>query len=351
NPMKITTRLTRTAAGVAVAALAATGLSLAAAPAQAAEPVFSQLTLEHSVSSYLQEIKSGPGCTFWTPDTSKVPGDIPMLANTTKSSSLSFSQEASNKVDQTDGLKITGSEQGTARATTQGSNPKSIELSFAGKAQVAANPKTPESKACSAAPSVDMTFRYVFTSTQPLWATLSYTKAGPSYAEAWISAQSSDESEELYGWASKGSGSSTIYLPAGSYSGYVAGNPSMSRTAKSKTISASGNVKITFAPVGSAISGPSGKAQSYAALAKTRSCSTHTLSAKLTTSSKKIKRISKVSFSVNGKTVKTLRGKAVKRGKAVILRLNDGSPASVKTTVRFKTGKSYSATANYRACS
>jgi len=211
------------------------------------------------------------------------------------------------------------------------------------------------STGCRARPFAALRFNYRFTIAKPMWATLSYTKTGGSYVEAYVSGSSNPGDagsyEELYGWSSKGQGSSTVYLPAGAYQGYVQGEPGLTAYATSTVVHDSkGSVKIDLAPAGSAITLPSGSAQSYARLGKARSCTTHTLPAALTSDSTRIKKISRVSFAVNGTTVKSLKGTSIKRGLAIKIPIADSVKASVKTTVTLKNGDKRTATASYRAC-
>jgi len=334
--------LTRLAAAFAVAALASGGLALAAAPAQAA-PVFSELVLRHAA-----DLNWSGGACKTSNQVDDLPDQITMTENTSVASHAMISETVSSIPAPADKVDATATVVGTAKTSTRNGLPQSVEIAFrgAGKTVAAQGPSD-----CGAEPWASLKLQFAFTLTQPMWVTLSYTKAGSvkTILDLWEKNGAPEEFLDSRLW--KGTGSSTLLLPAGSYGGYVDAQSYMATSTVTKTVGGSGIAKMTFAPVGSASKAPSGKAQGYAALGKARSCSTHTLPAKLTTSSKKIKRIAKVSFAVNGKTVKTLRGKAVKRGARVSLRLSDGASASVKTTVRFKSGKSYTAKASYRPCS
>ena len=55
-------------------------------------------------------------------------------------------------------------------------------------------------------------------------------------------------------------------------------------------------------------------------------------------------------FAVNGKTVKTLTGRAVKRGLSLKLKLSATQQAAVTTTLKLKSGSTRTAKAVYRAC-
>ncbi|MBN9612901.1 MAG: hypothetical protein J0H64_05485 [Actinobacteria bacterium] len=340
--MNTKNRVSRAIAAATIVALASGGLLVAAAPAQAA-PIFDALTVQHYgwVDTY--------GPCGGSAGVSDIPADLTIPENGSRHTQVAVSKDRVNNGDAQDTLSSAAAISGTASAISAGGVPTSVRLDFSGTVKAFAG-KAPS--ACYMNANAKLKFNFSFTITRPMWATLSYAKGGLAYAEAFIfNNADGNDYEDLYGRAWKSSGSTTTLLPPGEYGGYLIAWDYQENIRTTLKKAGSGTVKISFAPAGSAVSGPSGKAQSYAALGKTRSCSTHALPAKLTTSSKKIKRIKKITFSVNGKTVKTLRGKAVKRGKAVTLRLGDGSPASVKTTVRLSNGKTLTAKANYRACS
>ena len=334
--------LIRAASALAVAALTAGGLALASAPAQAA-PVFSELMLRHSA-----DLNWSGGACKTSNRTDDLPDQITMTENASVASHASVSETVGSIPTPADKVDATASVVGTAKTTTRNGRPQSVELAFRVTGGTVAS-QGPSS--CGAEPWASLKLQFEFTLAQPMWVTLSYTKTGSAKAilDLWEKYGAPEEYLDSTLW--KGTGGTTVLLPAGSYAGYVDGQSYMATSTVTKSVTGSGTARIAFAPVGSAIIGPSGKAQSYATLATARSCATHTLPAKLTTSSKKIKRIKKISFAVNGTTVKTLRGKAVKRGRTVSLRLSDGSPATVTTTVRLTNGKTRTAKANYRACS
>ncbi|MBN9613650.1 MAG: hypothetical protein J0H64_09390 [Actinobacteria bacterium] len=338
--MNFTHHLARTTASIAVAALAAAGLAVTATSAHATG-AFDKLTLQHAAA-----VNWGGTCKTnnYSDD---VPDQITMTEGAAVSSHASVAERVASVANGNDYVDATASVTGTAKATGQAGQPRSVELSFHGSGSTTASQG---GSSCAAEPWASLKLRFELTLAQPMWATLSYSKIGAARAnlELGDKFQSPDEYLDSIHW--KGSGSTTVLIPAGEYIGYVDGQTYMVASKVTKSMTGSGTVKMTFTPAGSAVSGPSGKAQSYAALGAARNCTVHALPAKLTTSAKKIKRIKKISFAVNGKTVKTLRGTKIRRGLAVILRLNDGSPVSVNTTVRLKNGASYTARANYRPC-
>jgi len=334
-------------AAAAAAALALTGIGALAAPAQAAGP-FELLSVDHDSAVFTD------GSCTWQPTVMHTPDPHAISANTSLTTKISGSTSGVGVSGAGDQMRFTIAETSTVTSSTKNGAPQSLRLSYAGSAATAA---TAGASTCKIGAWAESAFSFRVTVTRPTWATLSLEKAPGSYLTAEIHATnldapgSDDTLAKLYGGAAKVSGSSsTILLPSGTYEGELRSHTYLNETAVSRSVSTRGSAAVAFAAAGSAVSGPSGKAQSYAALGSARSCSTGTLAAKITTSKTRAKAIRSVKFAVNGKTVKTLTGRAVKRGLGLKLKLSATQQASVTTTVKLKSGSTRTAKAVYRAC-
>jgi len=337
----------RCAAALALAALMAGSATAAPAASAADAPVraFSELSFDHRVTTWTDSACRGELGSEVSPK------DVLLADNGTATSSASRSETFSPLAAAPDTIGISVSQKATARSAARNGAPALLQVDFSGQARTA-----PSSTAasCNAGGMVRASLRFTFTIKKSLWVTLSYTKKGTAFAEAYIYGTDGDRPyEDLFGHLFKGSGSTTALLPPGEYSGYVQGQTHLPVTSAAKSLPASGTVKMAFAEPGTAIVAPSGTAKSYVGLGAARSCAAHVLPAKLTSSSKRIRSVSKVTFAVNGKTVKTLRGKQVKRGLAIKLPVRDDVRASVRVTVTPKKGKgkTRTVTASYRPCS
>lgn len=333
-------------AGAVAAALALTGLALAS-PAQAAVP-FELLSVDHDSAVFTD------GNCSWQAPVMHTPDPHTIAANTSLTTKISGSASGMGVSGSGDQMRFTIAETSTVTSSTRNGAPQSLRLSYAGSATTAA---TGGASTCKIGAWVESAFSFRVTVTRPTWVTLSLEKAPGSYLTAEIHATdldapgSDDTLARVFGGAAKVSGSSsTILLAAGSYEGVLRSHTYLDETSVSRAVSTRGSAAVAFAAAGSAVSGPSGKAQSYAALGPARSCATGTLAAKITASTTRAKAIGSVRFAVNGKTVKTLKGRAVARGLSLKLKLPATRQASVKTTVKLKSGATRTAAAVYRAC-
>jgi len=328
-----------------IALLAGPAVVVPSSPALAAGPTpsFSELLLSHHVSTWNAETAlcaDGP-VVRQLPDEADLPEGKLVTANVSQKQTFSH--------DDHDSLTFDISQNATARSATAGGLPRSVRLDFAGRGSAVSRQPT---SVCLGNALASSTIAFTFRTAAPLWATLSYAKAGKSYAEAYLysTADGSRPYEELYGYGLKSSGSTTVLLPPGEYSGYVTGQTFLPETRTSKSTAANGSVQIAFDRTGSPTAAPAGNAKGYAAFGAARSCAAHILPARLTSSSKRIKAVSRVTFAVNGRTVKTLKGRQLKRGLAVKLPIRDDAAAAVRATVKLKNGKTRTLAAGYRAC-
>ncbi|WGX97823.1 hypothetical protein [Nocardioides sp. L-11A] len=331
---------TRVLTGGLAAALAAGSLLAAPTPAQAA-PVFTQL----DVDPYASTSNSG-ACTNTGPAAPATPA-VPLGEDGAPvATSLVTTAQYTANGDPSDIMTNTSTLQATSSATTAGGLPKSITTSFTGTITATASKGT---SICSVRSTSGVEVGFELTTSVALWATLSVHHKGPGYIEAYIDSDTGDPYHDLYGHSLDGGGSTTVLLPPGSYSGYVEGDAGGSRNTNASA-SASGTASITFAVPGSTSAAPSGKAGKYVALPGTRNCAAHSGTATLTTKKKRIKQIDKVTFTVDGKKAATLKGKKLKKGRAVALPLVDSAAADLGATVLLKNGKKRTVEASYLAC-
>ena len=336
--------LTRTRLlGAGLAAALTAGTLLAAPPAAQAAPVFTQL----ETSPYYYSSYSGT-CTN-DGSTGSVPAGVPLAENGTPvAAAVSSTGKYYATGNPADKITNTSTLQATAMATAAAGQPASVKVDFSGT--ITADAVNPTS-ACNVYAPAGLEVDFGFTLTQPMWATLKITRKGSVYAEAYIydNVTPNDPEQDLYGKYLDGTGTSTVLLPPGTYSGYVEGDV-RKQTNMDFSGTGSGSASITFAPVGSASKAPSGKASKYVALPGTRACATHNATSTLTTKKKLLKQIDKVTFTVNGKKAATLKGKKLKKGKSVALALADNAAADITATVALENGKKKTVSASYLAC-
>ncbi|MDQ6523472.1 hypothetical protein RB608_07685 [Nocardioides sp. LHD-245] len=322
------------------AALAAGSLLAAPAPAPAA-PVFTQI----EVDPYASEGLTG-ACTNTGPALPATPVTVLNENGTSLATSLTTTAQYTANGDPTDVMTNTATLQASSSASTAGGLPQSITTSFSGTVSATASKGA---STCDVRSVAGVEVDFEFTTAVPLWATLSVHHKGPGYVEAYIDQDIGDGYHELYGRSLDGGGSTTVLLPPGTYSGYVEGDSGRNANAN-VSASVSGKASITFALPGSTSAAPSGKASKYVALPGARACGTHNATATLTAKKKALKQVKKVTFTVDGKKAATLKGKKLKKGRAVALPLVDSAAAELGATVLLKNGKERTVDASYLAC-
>lgn len=333
-------RSLRLATAVAMGVLGAS--VLAVAPAEASTN-FSSNTFDKGMRL--------PGCTGYsvTGSTgSTAPANAPLAPNaaptTTSwagSNTLTETSTPSNVATQTWSMRA------TASATTSGAIPKSVNLSWAANYSLTA----PAGATCSGEPDIYTSNNFAFTTTTPLLVTMTYHKSAHSYAETYIeSSTNNGVYEDVYGEGLSGTQTNTVYLPAGTYDGYVEGDLEQ-RGFGTGSLASTGSANITFAVPGSAVSGPSGRAAAYVAMAKSVTCSTGSLHTTITRSLTYEHQISRVVYAVNGRVVRQVYGTGVKPGLAVNLTgIRSTSTTRAVVTVYLKNGTHVSEAATYRPC-
>ncbi|GAA3531074.1 hypothetical protein [Nocardioides daeguensis] len=329
--------------GAGLTAALTAGALLATPPAAHAAPVFTTVEVDPAVQSAL----SAGACTATTPPPG-TPATVPLTENgPAVATNLTATRSYVANGDPADTLTTTATLAASSRATTAGGLPQSITTSFTGSFQSVA--AKPGGSTCTANALAQIQVAFEFTLAQPMWLSWTQHHKGPAYTDVYIYDDNGDPYEDHYGLGWDSSSAGTIYLVPGTYRGYL--ESEISRTSSTSTsLPMSGSAALNFAPIGSASKAPSGKAGKYVALPGARSCATHNATATLTAKKKQVKQIEKVTFSVNGKKAATLKGKKVKKGKAVVLPLADNAAADITATVVLDNGKKKTVSAGYLAC-
>lgn len=187
-----------------------------------------------------------------------------------------------------------------------------------------------------------------FTVTRPQWFTLSASAkvSGSAHLDTNLLR---DDAETGLQVGNDGSGSTTVYLAPGRYSfEAVADLLLYASRPERRTGSVSGSVHATWAAVGSAASGQSGRAGRFVTFAAARDCGRGTLGATL--SSRLRKKAKRVDLLVNGQRRVTLKRKRLAARSATLTGLPATSRVTVTTVVTPKKGKRLTATRSYLAC-
>ncbi len=335
---------TATLAGISAAAIC--GMALVAAPAQA-----TTVYQDPVLSTGIEIGPSGSTTCHVISQAANQPTDpIGLGDNDAKSVTLSGTTLMEPTLGAGTSITAKSTLKLTTKTTTLGGSPRSIRLSGSSTTSTV----SAVGNTCQSRSTAHGTVEVGFALSQGYWATLKHSSRGAFTAMASLGGggSSGDDSHGTVtgSFSLSGSGSTTVFLPAGNYGASLQAGAEAPFTEKSRSSTGSGTVTITFAAAGSAASKPTGSALGYTSLGAARSCSTHGLSAGVTSSTTRFRQLSRVSWSVNGTTVKSLKGSSLKRGLKVRLPISDASRASVKTTVVFKTGKSATAKASYLAC-
>lgn len=336
-------RTTRALHGSLAAALAgAFLLTVNTAPAHAA-PGFTEVESDPYAGGYL----NGGACSSSGASHPSIPA-VPITENgaavtSTATASTTYAADG----DPTDTVTTTATIKTTARATSSGGRPTSVTMTYSGTVQSVASKATSACTVLTYA-GVDSDFR--FTITTPTWATMTATRKGHGYTEVYLYDVNSDGYEDLYGRNLDGTSTSTVYLPAGTYAGYLEAEARTTGGNKTFTASMSGRASLKLAPAGSASAVPAGTAKKHVTLPTARNCGANNAAVKLTTKKKRVKKIERVTYTVNGRKAATLKGKKVRKGRTVALRVPAAAPATIKATVTLKNGKKRTVQATYLAC-
>lgn len=326
----------RGAAGLALGALAATGLASVPAPAQAAvSDAWVSTSLDvHDDSSNVDCVESltgdSPDSIAWSDNGVTV----------TQAYGESGTITAPGEV-----TAMTASGTTSVTATPLGAGPASITARST--LAVTAVPSTPAT-VCDGHATGSGEVDGDFVLPQPMWATVTLTGKGAGGGDAGGSLSLSVTDGSFYTQATKRStGTTTVLLPAGNvdleFDAWAdAYADEVGRNAASIVVEA----KIDLQPLGAA-SAVSGKGGSYTVFGA-RDCATGNIAAAITKKAKK--KAKQVVITVNGAKVAKFKGKKLKK-RTLVLPAAPSSAAEVVATITLKNGKKVTVTRSYLACS
>ncbi|GAA1540115.1 hypothetical protein [Nocardioides humi] len=326
----------RSAVGLALGALAATGLASVPSPAQAA-------VSNAWVNVYADVHDDAGGSCVATP-TGSSPSDVAWSDNGL-TVTHSYAETGTVTAPGNDVTTMSSSATSSVSSTPLGAAPATIKAT--GSVSASAVPNTPAT-VCDGHASASTDVDGDFVLPQPMWATVTVTGTGTggAYTGGYVEIDLPDGS--LYLQATKRSqGTVTALLPAGSVGVSVetwidAYGGEAGRNTGSFAISA--NIDLQPVGAGSAVSG---KGKAYAQFGA-RDCATGNISAAITKKAKK--KAKQVLVKVNGAKVAKLKGKKLKK-RTLVLPAAPGSAAEVTATIKLKNGKKVTVTRSYLACS
>jgi hypothetical protein len=341
------TRSIRPAAALAALALAGSALAFTAPAAQAA-PVFTSADLTSSFFGH------SDGSCSTDSETGSTPLNLPVTEN---GPAVSGSQSVNATVSDgaLDSQTGTAAISATGSVSSVGTNLKSMSLTATGVHSVTQS--LPVS-ACAIHFATSVELDYDFVVTQPGFLNVNLKNRGPGqYSEFYIEMETPTSSpyHDIYGEGLAFDSSTRVYLPAGTYTGYLYGQSGLDDVATATSGSGSSSVTATFNAAGSQTAAVSGKGKKYVTLPSARSCTTDSLNPTIVNKKKKANQIKQVKFFVNDKLVKKV--KTPDKGDAVTVPVADDQAADLVASVKLfpkkkgKPGKVYEVSASYEACS
>jgi hypothetical protein len=296
---------------------------------------------------------NGPASCNLAQNPVSTPGNAPVVENGPATTvNASNSGTLTNQGDGTDTISFATQATVTGKMTSVGGNPDTLDLSASGTVQATASK-----------PVSDCSFRgysygdldFEFTLTQPGFLDVTLDASKHTYSEFYLYDDAGNAYVELYGYRLQFSGTQRVYLPAGTYGGYLESDASV---AEVRSTLASTPVHTTihadFDLVGAQTAAPVGKATKYVTLPGARSCATDSLDAAVTAKKKKAEKIKQVKFYVNGalaaKTKKPKKGTVVKVPVAAKAQADLRAVVTEVKKKNGKPGKTYEVEASYEAC-
>ncbi|TQK73025.1 hypothetical protein [Nocardioides sp. SLBN-35] len=326
----------RSAVGLALGALAVTGLASVPSPASA---VATNAYVEADGGFYAQAgtcTEAGDGAN--PADVPWSDNGVPVTNQVAKSGTISNNDNAADITD------VAVSSKATVTSTPLGtSGPATIQATGTASASVA--PRL-GSSGCSPYAYASGYVRGDATLPAPMWVTI--TGTGTGRGSSYLEIDTVDGYIEL-NTADRSAGTVTALLPAGPISlyYYVSTNAyldAQTPTARSRSVSSTFTAVLEPLGNGSAVAG---KGKSYVSL-DARSCPTGTVAVSLTKKAKKKAKL--VEIKVNGaKKGKKFQGKKLKK-RTVAIAAPPASDATIVATITLKNGKKVTVTRSYKAC-
>jgi hypothetical protein len=205
---------------------------------------------------------------------------------------------------------------------------------------------------------IDLTFE--FTVTHPGFLTLTTKNAGDAYGEVYVykynpsAPDDTDPYVDTYGTGLKFNATTKVYLPVGTYRGYLEGQ-AYKYSKSSYSLTGTSTMHADFNVAGTQTAAVAGKGKKYVTLPSARSCATHAVTSSITGKKKAAKQIKQVTFFVNDAKVKKV--KTPKKGAIVTLPVADDQTADVTAEIKLvpkkkgKPSKVVEVSASYEACS
>ncbi|GAA3525122.1 hypothetical protein [Nocardioides daeguensis] len=329
----------RTAACVAVAAIAAGGL--ASIPSSALATVDYTTVGGRTYAS--ASIPSGQTYTCNRSGTADGSNNVTWTDNgvpVTRSFATSTTFTRSNATTDKTTVQTSGSATVTATPVSTGAAPATIT----GSASVTASATSAlASTGCTVYGDAYRRAEGGFTLTQPMWATISGSGDGTGRGSVYVYDETSQTGIEL---GPRASGSTTVLLPAGEVGVSFGADVYVSASGtREEAASYSGTFRIDLQPVGAA-GAVDGKGAGYVQLGA-RDCATGTVAAVVTKKAKKKAR--SVLVRANGAKVAKLKGKKLKPTMLAVP-ANRLAPVTVSAKVALKNGKKATVTRSYLAC-
>ena len=247
----------------ALAALALTGSVLAlTAPAAQAAPVFTTADLTSSFFGHSDGVCNDVSNT----ETGSTPLNVPVVEN---GPAVSGSQSVSASINDgaADSQTAIGAISGTASVSSVGTNLKAINFNASGQYAVTQPLAT---SACAIHFGTSIQLSYEFVVTQPGFLNVNLKNRGPGqYTELYLQMNTPTTSpyHDIYGQGLSFDASTRVYLPAGTFEGYVYGETGADDVATATTASGTSSINATFAVAGSQTEAVSGKGKKYVTLA------------------------------------------------------------------------------------
>ncbi len=325
------TLVRRGAVGLALGALALTGMATTPAPASAAL----EFASVYSAGSF-NGTQDQCTATADSPDPASVPWVDNGVAVTSQASKTGTITKNDNPADKS---TATTSGSATISSSPLGTGaPATITVS--GSAAATMTPAA--GTACSPGANGSASAYGGFTLPAPTWVTINGNANGNGDAEFRV--ESEDGMVSLNPGGSRSSGSVTALLPAGDV--YVSFRVDAYASSSTRSRSVTAGFTVTLEPVGNG-SAVAGKGKSYVELGA-RDCATGAVA--VTVNKKAVKKAKVVQIKVNGKKKgKKFQGKKLKK-RTVAVAAPATSDARIGATITLKSGKKVKATRTYRSC-
>ncbi len=255
--------------------------------------------------------------------------------------------------DPSDVLTLASRIEATGSVASLGGNPRSLRLTATGNVAVST---TKSSSLCNAEILSRVALSSEFKVSQGGFLTLTATASRDTLVIVDVADDvTEDRFITLIGEGSKFDGPIRVFLPPGSYESLFNVGAWASTSVAVGPAPVSVSVRGDFTVAGSQLAAEAGKAGKYGLFAPARTCAAHLLLAQVTDKRKRVRHVKKVTFSVNGSRVRTVR--TPDRGAQVLLPVADDVRADVRAEFvlfparRGRAAKHLVSTASYEACS